>query len=535
MPTLRFLTTLLILWVCPPASAGGAVPIIDSLNARTRALLPVAPDSALLAARTAHGYLDPTTAPVAAGESHLLYGRSLAALGIYPAAVAALEEALQHYERAGAAGRPGKAATLNALGTISYLGELNAEAERYHRAALALYRTLDDLSGQARTLGLLGHYFEKQQAYDTALVLQHEALELCLRTADTFALSEIYGHLGSIYEDLGRNADALTYFERALALNETTGQLTSRTVHLNNIGDIHRRLGHFDRALAYSWRALRLSRTLHQPYEEHDAHRDLANTYATHGQPALALAHLDSAYRLYRSIYRERTAEQLAQQQAYYDLREKDLRIAALEERHRLDWQLRVALAGGLLLLLLLAGVVFSRQRLRLRLSRNDRELAAARLRNAHLNEERLRSELAARSQQLSAHALHLVQKNRTLAELKNKLKHLQRQDTDAAGKLHQLIHRIDSTTQFDRDWATFNEHFVQLHPDFYAELSRQHPQLTANELRLCALLRLNLPSRSVAAISGVSPDSLRVARYRLRKKIGVADAKSLQCYLLGL
>lgn len=70
-----------------------------------------------------------------------------------------------------------------------------------------------------------------------------------------------------------------------------------------------------------------------------------------------------------------------------------------------------------------------------------------------------------------------------------------------------------------------FDYYFVQTHPDFYEHLRADFPNLTPYELRLCAYLKLNLSTKDIATISNISFDSARVARYRLRKTLGIAGS----------
>lgn len=70
-----------------------------------------------------------------------------------------------------------------------------------------------------------------------------------------------------------------------------------------------------------------------------------------------------------------------------------------------------------------------------------------------------------------------------------------------------------------------FDYYFVQTHPDFYEHLRTDFPNLTPYELRLCAYLKLNLSTKDIATINNISFDSARVARYRLRKTLGITGS----------
>ncbi|MEM6347582.1 MAG: helix-turn-helix transcriptional regulator, partial [Bacteroidota bacterium] len=81
---------------------------------------------------------------------------------------------------------------------------------------------------------------------------------------------------------------------------------------------------------------------------------------------------------------------------------------------------------------------------------------------------------------------------------------------------------------------SDFRKHFESVHPNLIQGLNRKHPELTKNEFKLIALLRLNLSSKEISAILGISPDSVKIARYRLRKKLGLSNQEDLFQFLLG-
>lgn len=72
-----------------------------------------------------------------------------------------------------------------------------------------------------------------------------------------------------------------------------------------------------------------------------------------------------------------------------------------------------------------------------------------------------------------------------------------------------------------------FDYYFTQTHPDFYKNLNHEHPDLTPYETHLCAYIRLNLTTKDIANICGIEPSSVRMARYRLRKSLGITDSNT--------
>jgi len=77
--------------------------------------------------------------------------------------------------------------------------------------------------------------------------------------------------------------------------------------------------------------------------------------------------------------------------------------------------------------------------------------------------------------------------------------------------------------------------HFEQVHQHFFTRLKEACPDLSSAELKLCALIRLNLNMKESATILGISPTSVKTARYRLRKKLNLSQEESILDYLLKI
>ena len=55
---------------------------------------------------------------------------------------------------------------------------------------------------------------------------------------------------------------------------------------------------------------------------------------------------------------------------------------------------------------------------------------------------------------------------------------------------------------------------------------------LTSNDRRLCALIKLNMSTKDISSITYQSTQTIKVARYRLRKKLGVEKNENLTTFL---
>jgi len=150
--------------------------------------------------------------------------------------------------------------------------------------------------------------------------------------------------------------------------------------------------------------------------------------------------------------------------------------------------------------------------------------------------EEQLNSELEYRNKQLTTHTLHILQKSELLKELAQKIdKIIQQPEKSPAQDLKKIKKTIENNLNFEKDWGDFRLYFEQVHSDFYSKLKINYPNLTGQELKHCALIKLNLSNSECAAVLGISQESVKTSRFRLRKKIDLPDQQSLTEFLMSL
>ena len=77
--------------------------------------------------------------------------------------------------------------------------------------------------------------------------------------------------------------------------------------------------------------------------------------------------------------------------------------------------------------------------------------------------------------------------------------------------------------------------HFDSVHPNFVTKLKAASEELTENDLRLCAYLRIGMRAKDIASMLSVSPASVNTNRYRIRKKLGLTKEDSLDDYIRSI
>ena len=84
-------------------------------------------------------------------------------------------------------------------------------------------------------------------------------------------------------------------------------------------------------------------------------------------------------------------------------------------------------------------------------------------------------------------------------------------------------------------DFEVFFSNFEKLYPNFKASVYELAPNITSNELKLCAFLRLNLSSKEISNLLNITPESVNKARYRLRKKLNLVANDDLVTFILKI
>lgn len=527
-------------------------PDIDGLIALAEKMQQSNSDTALAIARNVQEMSLNESYSKGVAESSLLMGKLLYQMGGFSPAIEQLNQALGYFLSQGDSYRQAEINVL--LGRVYQRSGNYTQAFLFLHKAMMLYQSISNDQGMAVVYGGLGHLYEKTQAYDSALIYQKRALNYYSRVGDTLGLADIHDNIGSIYEDLNQFEEAHHHFQTALDYNQTMGNMASQIVNLNNIGDTYRKRNNFKTALNYSTQALKLAESAKLDYQIKSACRDLSIIYKSLNQPAKALGYLERSYELTDNIFSEQIAEEIAKTQAIYELEQKQQRITLLEKEHRLNFLLMLFSGIGITIFLILGGFSYSQQKSKnnkkRKLLETEAVLAKAELENAHLNEEKLtaelenkqlkeeqlQQELELKSKSLTKSALHMIQKNEFLHELRTKLKDIRKGNPEQQEKrIKKLIKSIDLSFTLDDDWQEFETVFQQVHSEFFEKLKTLYPKLSPAEVRLCAMIRLNLHSKDMSAIMGISQDSLRISRYRLRKKLGLGKGANLYSFILNI
>ena len=152
------------------------------------------------------------------------------------------------------------------------------------------------------------------------------------------------------------------------------------------------------------------------------------------------------------------------------------------------------------------------------KLAQSEKEKEIVEIKN-----EQLEQENKSKGRELAASTMNIIKKNELLNTIKGELVHLKDKEL-----IQPVIKIIDKSLSQNDDWEFFQEAFNNADKDFLQKVKHMYPNLTPNDLRLCAYLRLNLSSKEIAPLLNISHKSVEIKRYRLRKKMNLSSADNL-------
>jgi tetratricopeptide (TPR) repeat protein len=336
-----------------------------------------------------------------------------------------------------------------------------------------------------------------------------------------------------------RYTEAMDYLDQATTYVLTFGEkenhiLSKRVLSDINVlkGLINYRQGSYSLAKTYLLQGYRLLDSLGDYRRIGNIAEPLCEIYEKSGKP-------DSAIFVYRqvkiksdSLLKNQISNfgKLAVVQIEYDreIREKQMQLLYRQTIQRRN--LMIFIGSGILLISLILILI-----LRLRLERQKKMRVDAEKRQALLEKQQAMLEketadlkLESQTREMAMNAMSLIRKNELILDISDRLIPVIEASATFEGMRSQLL-KIVSTMQKIKDdnaWEEFELRFKQVHDNFYTRLLEKCPELSHSELKLCALLKLNLSTKEISELSGQQPATIDVARYRLRKKLGISKSQ---------
>jgi len=440
------------------------------------------------------------------------------------------------------------------------------ESLKYYLESLKIAQEIKDEIEQYQIYHNLGVLKDRLQQFDEALDYYFKALGLYEKNLSSKSLKNevnlypiIYNSIGNIYSSKGDAKTSEEYYLKAYYKAIESNSLYHIGVVCNNLGKLkfeqedyskaleylnksletrqkindqpgiakslvflatyYLKVNQPQKALEYSIKSFEVSKSANALLTSQNAAITISEIYQSINEPEKAL----EFYKIYKSlndslINNTKISEITRLQFQYeYDIANKEK--LAKEQRRRL---IMVILLTSLLLSLVIMGLLYF--------------LARSRNKRTQLEKENLEKEMEIKNKELTTNVMYLLKKNELIENISERLLKLKGKSSEEnKEQIQKIIFDLQSVTEKEV-WEEFEYRFQSVHEEFYQNLQRKFPDLSPSEIKLAAFLRLNMTTKEIASITGQSISGLEMARYRLRKKLGITNQEiNLVNFLLNI
>ena len=371
----------------------------------------------------------------------------------------------------------------------------------------------------------------------------------------------VYNTLALAYHRTGKYDSAMYFYNKALADAKLNKRIDWQGIVSGNIGQLYYLQKQYDTAIALLDTDYRISTEYKLNDNALNALQWSARAWAAKGEGAKAMQQfraainllpkvpedtyrqnvyyaavevfkvnglMDSAMfyaglyqKLHDSIEKRITTSSLAISGMRLNEEKNMYNIRRLQQEKKVQQQQRNFIILGIVLLAVIGLLVVNRQRQQLKYRQQSLE------KEKQINE----TELAAAKQQMEMFTQNIIEKTNLIEKLEQQKK----QSDLSVGKQETIAVLTNLTILTEQDWDQFKQLFEKMYPMFFHRLKATAPDITLAEQRMAALTRMQLTARQMAAMQGISPDSVHKTRQRLRLRLGLSAEVNMEEYIGGI
>lgn len=420
------------------------------------------------------------------------------------------------------------------------LGMIALKTQNYEKA-LAYFQKAYDIRKEANNLGLMAHsklfiskVFLEQGYFEKAIKYLKDARQMYARDREPQNVAEVEFELGNSYLLYKKYPEALKFFESALNLYTLKHEHLEVGKTILAIASCYEELDNLKMAEQNAIKANKLFESYKLESQQLDAIIFLAQLYEQEKRYKEAATFQKQYIELQKSIDKKNNKAEFSKLlysiDAFKESQEiKQLRLLNIQQKERTQLLFVLFLLAFLLVIFVFIWFRQKRKQQQIMLEKK-KEIAELELYKKEQENERLNRELNFRNNELASKAITMVKTSEFVDEIIKLLQQLVIPKT-AQRSVGQIIDKLHFFKK-DDGWKEFEVRFEKVHSDFYRNIEKKHPNLTPNERKICAFLRLNMTTKEISALTYKSAKSIDVARSRLRKKMDLPRDENLITYL---
>lgn len=246
------------------------------------------------------------------------------------------------------------------------------------------------------------------------------------------------------------------------------------------------------------------------------------------------LGNLEKAL-FYKNEWSEKNALQLEREQLNIDnFLKLEIEMSNLEKqkenleiKDQLNFTQKSILILSIVLLLVISLFIWSQQKVKIKNEKIAKLSVEKNLISSTKKRVSLEKMLKEKELELNSFINDMIEKNSQIEILQKKLKKSTKVNT---GELTEELKSMKFSAS--KTWLEFTFKFKQLYPNFLNNVKKQIPNITPTETKLSILTFLNLSSKEIGNLLGISATSVNQGKYRLKKKISSDKDLSLLHFL---
>jgi DNA-binding CsgD family transcriptional regulator len=373
---------------------------------------------------------------------------------------------------------------------------------------------------------LVGMAFLKNSNYDSARVWLQTTYNRAIKRKNEFWVGIAGGNIGNTYYLHKQYSKAIPYFKTAIDTCIKLNLYDNTSAFSVNLADCYMHLGQTALVAPLLDQAQKANVKDPQTDALFKYYKLAASYYKFMGNTALAFENEDSANVYDKKLTSEYDIAKKVRVEADWAYSKSTLeREIEIQKAKREKWILYSVLAMAILLFII--GVLYyKRQRLRFLLKQE------------HLENEQLKmkEDLQEAQIQLQEFTDNIRQKNELIVNINAEINSLQKQNITIADEQLVSIEALkQSSILTAEDWNDFKTLFRKAYPTYLSKIAIEYPEFTPAETRYILLSKLNLSSREMASMLGVSTENIRNLRFRVKKKMNVEDGVDMDERLKNL
>ena len=433
----------------------------------------------------------------------------------------------------------------------------------------------------AQLYSLMGRVYSKLGDYNKGIELNDKATSIFKSLGDSASVAGCYNERGVMHYLLDEFVVAEKFLQRALTINRAQRNLKEIATNLNNLclyqGDTEKKLSLIQEAIAinknldaqwslgenynnmgkqyyFSEQYPQALEALQKAYEYArnigakelicDNYEYSSWVYAAIGDYKQAYTRLSQMYALSKELQSSNKLRNIEQEISYKRYQDQKYATEMQEQTYKIEllkrnlWFLGSVLVLGLAFSIFLYKWYKRRKGLQLiearyQLELSQRQLSELKLHQQELELQNIQNALDSSQQEVTSFAVFLRSRNELLDKIREMIKEGYKMDNQA---LIPHLKKVNAyISQYQSGDKTNNALLLNIEDkskEFIERLTKEHPNLTQGEKYLATMLRVNLSTKEISMISGNSPKTINMNRYRLRKALNLPTEKDLVEYL---